>query len=218
MTMDPRIQVCNETARGCGYRKENGLYLRCDGIGEPCGRLPLVLTVCPCCGEGIRPARGWTWIDPSLLVGNEPPCPSEDCSTCPLSGHVEKVGLLWIGERFYATPEVWLSEARSMGVSRRISALPRGFVLGETWVLVAHRKVRVSDVECRAIFHAFKPTRIEKVVKESATTEEIDALVHRGISPVVVNRIGEQAEIASDLDDELTRAEMVPRADMEATA
>ena len=60
-----------EAKRGCGYRKVGGLYLVSDGLGIPCDRLPITLEVCPCCGAGIKPARGWTWVDvPTLVKGN----------------------------------------------------------------------------------------------------------------------------------------------------
>jgi hypothetical protein len=45
--------------------------------------------------------------------------------------------LLWIGRAHY-TPETYLRESRELGVSRRLSAMPKGLVLGETWVLLAH--------------------------------------------------------------------------------
>lgn len=45
--------------------------------------------------------------------------------------------LLWIGRGHY-TPEAYLKESRELGVSRRLSAMPKGLVLGETWVLLAH--------------------------------------------------------------------------------
>ena len=58
----------SEGKRGCGYRKPGGFYLVCDAPGQPCGRLPIPLTSCPCCGTGIKYARGVTWIDPSPVL------------------------------------------------------------------------------------------------------------------------------------------------------
>ena len=57
-----------ESKRGCGYRKPGGFYLVNDAPGQPCGRLPIPLTCCPCCGTGIKYARGITWIDPAPLL------------------------------------------------------------------------------------------------------------------------------------------------------
>ena len=56
-----------------------------------------------------------------------------------------KAGLLWIGEQFYPTPGEFTREAEELGISRRISAVPRDFKLGETWVLFAHRKGATCD-------------------------------------------------------------------------
>lgn len=60
-----------ESARGCGYRKEGGLYLVAGNDGVPCGRLPIPLKRCPCCGEGVKFTRGVTWIDPRRFGSNE---------------------------------------------------------------------------------------------------------------------------------------------------
>jgi hypothetical protein len=124
------------------------------------------------------------------------------------------MGLLWIGEAFYKTPEELLREAAAQGLSRRISAIPNDFELGKTWVLLAHRKgmakycshpriVRqeldalskedvdgcpdchgTGQVDAPAIFSAFRPTHIEYVVKGTETEEELDRMEARGISLV----------------------------------
>src|SRR5215471_10018790 len=141
-----------ESKRGCGYRKVGGMYLCSGGGGFPCDRLPIRLDVCPCCNHGFKQSRGWTWLDvpkfvngnhevTSLHISGEIPCP---CSLyCPLCKHVNtvgKAGLLWIGEKFYRTPAEFLAEGVTMGISRRIAAIPRGFEVGKTWVLLAHSK------------------------------------------------------------------------------
>lgn len=65
------VTISTEQARGCGYRKPAkdgvGIYLVGDGLGAPCGLLPVPLGVCPCCGGGIKQTRGWTWITPQSL-------------------------------------------------------------------------------------------------------------------------------------------------------
>lgn len=143
------MEVLYESSRGCGFRKPGGLYLVARGIAEPCGKLPLRLDICPTCGTGIHPSRGWTWVSPGPLFRDRPCVGAMDeeqaCSGCPLADtgreHLPigpRAGLLWIGAKFY-TPESWLEEAGRMGVSRRIPAVPRDFELGMTWVLVAHR-------------------------------------------------------------------------------
>jgi hypothetical protein len=253
-TINTRI----EAARGCGYRKGGGMYLVSGGISQPCGLLPIPLDVCPCCNQGIKPARGWTWIDVSKLTQDRPckltvkdwegvhrpdgetvqfdvdrihELPQQlqselkhsaaDCD-CPIRT-LGKAGLLWIGGSFYKTTKDWTDEAARMGVSRRVSTIPKDFKLGETWVMVAHREAikqtcskcegkkevgnaKAYEVEgepifkpcpdCKgkghtfkpAIFHAFKPTAIEYVVKGTETEEELDRMEARGFTLVRVIR------------------------------
>jgi hypothetical protein len=60
-------------------------------------------------------------------------------SVCSVAWGRERYGLIWVGEAFYGNPQRFLDEAATMGISRRIAAVPRGFVLGEDYVLLAHR-------------------------------------------------------------------------------
>lgn len=143
------VRVSVEGKRGCGWRKPGGLYLVAPKLDEPCSLLPVEMSVCPCCGEGIRPARGWTWIDPGRLLPARYHDSAEHNATCPLGGPDypdgahrmgERCGLIWIGEGYYPTVESFAMEAEQMGVSRRITSVPRGFVVRETWVAFGHRK------------------------------------------------------------------------------
>lgn len=193
---------------------------------ESCHRLPFPLEVCPTCGQGIKPARGWTWIDGVKLFSpgcskewlhmhpqgplTPPPYKNDHCPNCVICTpsklipqkefkpdaepppHIGESGLIWVGEKFYPTPEAFADEATKMGISRRIPAVPNGFVLGETWVFFAHRKA-VEDIDNPAvdkrhsgIFQAFKPTSIEYVVTGKETEEELERMKKRGIEPVKV--------------------------------
>lgn len=178
-----------EPRRGCGYRKVGGLYLVSEGPGLPCCRLPLRLSICPCCGAGIKQTRGWTWINPTLLLGESY---RPECNACPAGNPATmgaRAGLLWIGVQFYPTVAHFEAEARTMGISRRISAIPRGLKVGETWVLLAHPKACTPDAEGReaGVFRIFRPQRIEKILTASqATPEELDKLAEAGITPVIV--------------------------------
>jgi len=202
-----------EPKRGCGFRKIGGLYLVGGGIGMPCDRLPFPLTVCPCCSQGVKQALGFTWIDvakffqgphivtPPIIAR---PFHNELCqchSLCPLCRHPEtmgRAGLIWIGEKFYKFPIDFVKEGVELGFSRRIKAIPHGFKIGETWVLLAHAKAVPVDAVASlppiqekdfkpGIFYAWLPQRIEKIMKESTRgTEEIEALEKRGITPVFV--------------------------------
>lgn len=212
----PNIETRIDDRRGCGWRKGGGIYLVCDGEASACGRLPLALDVCPTCHGGIKPTRGFTWINPRELFGVSENCPASRlvCANCPLGyGMPEKAGLLWIGEKFYKTPSDFSAESAALGISRRISAVPKDFEVGKTWVLLAHRKAMLEQCdECRgyeldedgddacpkcdgrgkifipAVFSAFRPTRIEYVVKGDETEEELERLEKRGLTLVKVVR------------------------------
>lgn len=196
------IAIRHDRKRGCGWRKPGGLYLVCEGEGKFCGKLPIPLERCPTCNGGIKPARGWTWVDAvALLRSVRCRLWPDGCLDCPANiqdAIAAKAGLLWIGEAFYPTPQDWQREAREQGISRRIPALPLGFKLGETWVLLAHRRVIPVTVEdgqaprwAPGIFQLFKPSRVEYVVKGVETNVELADLMERGITPVRVVREGE---------------------------
>lgn len=231
------VPVLTEGRRGCGYRKAGGLYLVSGpGLLTPCGKLPLVLDVCPTCRGGIKPTRSYEWVNAWALFG-ERTCSHAGttyCSACPLGGQLAtadsplRMGLIWIGESFYPTPADWMAETDRMGASRRIPNVPRDFEVGKTWVLVAHRKAIPHKCDCvrraapdeelfgrqepaadcklcsgkgvwyeKAIFHAFKPTRIEYVCKGDETEEELDKMIGRGISPVIVREKAEAEEVTT---------------------
>ena len=59
-----------------------------------------------------------------------------------------KHGLIWIGEKFYPMTADFMREAQMKGVSRRLPAVPRGFVLGETQVYLGHRKAVLLGWQC----------------------------------------------------------------------
>lgn len=220
------ITTMVEAERGCGFRTPGGIYIMSDGLGQSCNLLPVELHVCPTCGAGIKPTRGgWTWVKPDPLM----PHHSDSDTTrrhggCPLNdpGDLgERAGLMWVGGSFYPTPESWLKEGKKMGFSRRVSGVPRGFKLGETWILTAHRKVQVGvevngvqyasmreaaavdrigdegDITFEpvfkpAVFHLWMPSRVDYVVKGTETEEELDAIEARGLTLVNVVRAGQE--------------------------
>ena len=202
------VHVVRDQKRGCGWRKP-GLYLRCESLGEPCGKLPRELCVCPTCGSGIKPTRGWTWVSPANLFSGLKCRKANtyrhkervECPRCPLSDvnlpKMGRAGLLWIGEQFYPSPEAFVKEVRNQGLSRRIKSLPHGFKLGQTWVLLAHRLgVEQKDGSyLPAIFQAFKPDRVEYVVTGDETEEELDRLEKRGLTLVRVERQQDKQEV-----------------------
>lgn len=204
-----------EPVRGCGYRKINALYLVGDYISVPCDRLPYPLETCPTCGGGIKVSRGFTKINPLRLFGTHQDCQDRirPCFMCDPKDEIAFIMLVGAGN--YKTPADFQSEARRLGVSKRIPFIPRELELGRTIIYLAHPKaceVTVSPVMQQAmaiikesetkqprlmeaernekrlgIFSAFMPQRIEKLIWESqATPEEMESLEKRGITPVIV--------------------------------
>ena len=206
-----------ERKRGCGFRKVGGLYLVSDGPAMDCDRLPIALDVCPVCSHGFKQSRGWTWVDVNGLVGGvHSDCQDEfPCVLCMSTAQLGKAGLIWIGDKFYKTPADFERESTELGCSRRISVVPRGFKLGETWVLLAHPKgIRMGCSACLThgytvpevnkaevceacagqghrwlpgIFRVWRPERIEKILPESHRGgPEEQECIENGIRPVFV--------------------------------
>lgn len=186
-----------EARRGCGFRKIGGIYLVGVPHGAPCCKLPHPLAVCPTCGAGIKQSRGWTWIDAAVIfAGDCSQCigdsavPARECAHfCPLSdpAHLGRIGLLWIGARFYRTPAHFDLEAAALGISRRIAAVPRGFELGGSWVALAHPAVPLGGETGPAIFRVFRPTALEKILPASARgSPEVERLRAQHVTPVFV--------------------------------
>ena len=90
-----------------------------------------------------------------------------------------------------------------MGFSRRIKAVPRGFKVGETWMLLAHPKaintlldedfsltddLRDKKDDCRpGIFQIWRPSRIEKIFYEAEkNTLGVAMAKKQGLTPVFV--------------------------------
>lgn len=218
------VHTSVESARGCGYRKGGGIYLVSGGLSEPCPKLPIELHKCRTCGGGIKQTRGFTWILPDPLLDPGPHGSKEHDRVCPLGErmtidhweHLERAGLIWIGAKFYSTPEKFMQEALSMGVSRRISQVPRDFKVGETWIALAHPRAIPGECEHGApasqvcskcpggwskgewrggVVTFFKPVAMEYIVKGDETEEDLDRLEERGFRLVKVIRAGEQTEL-----------------------
>jgi hypothetical protein len=196
-----------EAKRGCGWRKIGGTYLVSGPEGYSCDRLPFALCVCPVCGQGVKQARGWTWVDVAKLVQgkhivrrpHQKYCEC-GCEFCIDPYSMGRAGLIWIGNQFYKTPEEFMAEGHALGFSRRIKSIPRGFKVGETWVLLAHPKairkmapaseeglVEIMEVKYEpGIFTVWRPTRIERMVSDADkdNTELLQDLEKRGITPI----------------------------------
>ena len=207
--------MATEKRRGCGYRKLGGLYLVGEGLAVSCDRLPIKLENCPICGGGIKPALGFTWINPQeLFEGNHTiskslgelgaefrvasgteAFPAEDdprrfkpCGEQDVlcTDLPKEAGLMWVGSKFY-TPQTFIDESREMGVSKRIFAIPRKLVLEETWILLGHKAAYYDGQKYSpGVFYTFRPARIEKLVPDDTPEKELEELRKHGIAPVMV--------------------------------
>ncbi|MBA7682144.1 hypothetical protein ES703_90490 [subsurface metagenome] len=159
-----------EPKRLCQYRKVGGLYLCGEYISVSCDRLPIPLTVCPVCGQGIKVSRGFTQINPYRLWGPHDKRPSNR-NIATIIGQVVGMGgeickdrirpchvcdpqdqpayIMLVGAGSYKNTEDFLDEAARMGISKRIPFIPKGLKLGETVIYLAHPKaceVKVAPV------------------------------------------------------------------------
>lgn len=199
--MHPAILSVTDCKRGCGVRKIGGLYLRDDGPAMSCGRLPIKLDRCPCCGSGIPYSRRATWLDgDAFMASNAPECKNEHCFLCPLKTPTElgKVLLQWIGRKYYdvgefnaETEKINPATGVKLGISRRINALPRGFEIGKSLVFLAHLDCipQPDGTFMPGVFRVFKPTRVEVICAGNETDEVIDGYLKRGLTPVYIEKV-----------------------------
>lgn len=175
--METRI----DSKRGCGWRQPGGLYLINNGRVVACGKLPIPLTICPTCSGGIHFARGWTWVNGLALVdGHTCKMPLQECASCLLfrdAPRLERCGLLWVGEKFYKTPEAYMKESVEMGISRRIPNLPNDFKAGETIVLLAHIRAIVESCQgCDGTGFIQLPSKLKLDDGEEVSKEDAEAI------------------------------------------
>lgn len=178
-----------EERRGCGYRKVGGKYIVSNSIGGPCCRMPIPLCVCPTCNMGIKHTRSYAWIDPKPWL--QEPCSSKSvCAVADPERLGEKVLLMWVGEKFYPTAKDFIDEANRLGVSKRVSAIPKGLEVGKSWIFLAHPKVIRTDEGkwLPGIFRIFQPDAIEQIITQSqAKDSKLMAHLHKShIRPVIV--------------------------------
>ena len=191
------ITTVHDQKRGCGWRKPGGAYLRFDGELSDCGMFPVYLTSCPCCGEGIKPSRSPRWIKAELIQRE---CSTPGCQGCAPAKlpPEEKVLLIFIGTSHYPTPEAFMQEAARLGISRRLTnGVPRDFVIGETWVVLA-MKVGEADkkgeiTHRNKAFMIFRPDRVEYVVDPAKLggedyTKHLETMEKKGYTLVQVER------------------------------
>jgi hypothetical protein len=210
--------IAYEQKRGCGYRQVGKLYLVGEGIAWVCPSLPLIFKPCDCCGYEPPQYRDFQWLGKAYVKHIREPtgkaCHPE-CPICyPSQNPQERYGLMWVGKKFY-DPIEFIEESEDQGVSKAIKQIPKGLVLGKTWVLLAHPQAVVDreDPEFQesyvhwlsrgvekippdpepqppthpGVFFAFIPQRVEMPIYESeATPERLRELEAKGITPVII--------------------------------
>lgn len=199
-----------EMARGCGYRSIGGLYLRGLGVAVGCDRIPYILEYCPVCGSGIQFCRGYQMIDWFKYAGIHDPCTDKyKCPICKPKDGV-KHAIMWVGDKYY-TPSTFVEEAQKQGICKRIASVPREIKIGETWILLAHKKAGskmvpdekkmngnetitdppMKQIQVPAVFYAFRPTHIEKIItkRQARNKKFVKDLRDRGIIPVVAKKV-----------------------------
>lgn len=182
-----------EKARACGYRQVGGLYLESDpGPAMVCDRLPLPITACEVCGAEPRFSRAIARIDPYTLWGLHMSgicqCPGA-CPCCnplrwPLPPEAPASLLMWVGSEY--TAESFIAEGVAQGISKRIHVIPKGLVVGQSWVYLAKLRIIPDTAQGwipgltgeRAgygpgVFYAFRPRRIVKVLTESMAGQHV---------------------------------------------
>ena len=185
------VVISIEKKRGCGYRSPGaggvGFYFMGEGTFEACERLPFPLHACLCCGAGIKPARGFTWIEPASLfaVDQEPRCTEvynegppdqehihETCWMCNPTLAGARAGLIWIGEKHYKTAAAFSLEASKMGISRKLPSIPNGFEFGKTLIYIAHKNGAPKLLEeggiewSPGVFMVYRPSHIDLVIDD----------------------------------------------------
>lgn len=191
-----RIRV---SKRKCGERKPGGFYF----VGgppqpDPYGWLFRAVK-CSCGIQFMKPSRNVQHCLPYDVFPELRP-ESKDSRKFYSFKPLEKAWVVTVDADNYKTPQDWLDEAEVQGISRRINDIPRGFKVGESWVLVMHAKVfdrevtidegmlteTTKTIKEPGIIAYFRPRAIQYVCKGNETKEELLALAERGVTPVIV--------------------------------
>ncbi len=93
--------------------------------------------------------------------------------------------LLWVGWASYPTIAGFVEEAKTMGVSRRISKIPIGLEMGKSRIFLAHDEGETDDA---VIFGFFVPTTLEMITLSSSSEQEngIDPKLRGIVDPISV--------------------------------
>ena len=124
---------------------------------------------------GMRPAP--TQIDEDRLPDPAPGAIEKFIEAVSMQDY-----LLWVGWTSYPTIKEFVKEANELGVSRRISKIPVGMVLGKTRVFLAHDEGETGDA---VILGYYVPTKIELIVFDQTT--EVEPKLKKIVTPVTLD-------------------------------
>lgn len=183
--------------RRCGTRKVGGTYLVFEGTCRVCPRLPMELPpACPSCGTKMEFFRSIKIINPRHMFGEiEGTGCGESCAAChpPETG-----GVMWVGEKYYPTPEDFICEGQRMGISKKIPPnIPKGIKIGD-WFFFLHKKAVQKETKDEhgkltgttqepGVFFIAKLTQIHRIVTEAQARDKkfVQDLEDQGITAVV---------------------------------
>jgi hypothetical protein len=191
-----------EPERMCGYRQVGGLYFVCPPTFYSCDRLPLIIPKCPCCGEHPRFTRGVARIDPQRVFDEHKFSGPFGCNcptTCTVCYPERKAYLMWVGKDY--TYESLVTEAKTLGISKRIPRLPRDYKKGDE-IFLAMKSFIVDKNDKRfkhdAVVMSFTPNLVEYLMEKKKTytkkeKAKVRELYDQGITIVYVDRTPENA-------------------------
>lgn len=206
--MTVQITDVYDRKRGCGFRRQ-GFYLRTDpaNIGS-CGKFPLKLEECSCCGLKVKLTRSLQKVNVQNLFKNaECNDITEACRGC----LINRTGfgyLISIGHQHYPSRDDFKREAIEMGISKRIAfPLPRDFKVKQSVVLLGHPKVFTDlvpensiEIEHAEIDEDSPQKKLPMIVPQSITTGR---MVVKDIAAVVMMFVPQRIEyVISDDESE----------------
>ena len=181
---DITIETMFVPERGCGLRQKGGFYVTGDMPEATSGWFPQPLD-CPCGFPIVKPSRSVQALFPGKIWKGMQQAGHESRL---LFAKDEKAWACTVDLRGYPTPEDYIKEGLSAGISRRLNnGLPKGFVIGESRMFIIHGKAIKEGREYKPGFIAcFMPKRIEYVVIGNESKEYLSGLAKKGITLVNV--------------------------------
>lgn len=180
------IQTIEVPARGCGLRQQGGFYATGDMPGITSNFFPKSLE-CACGLQIVRPSRscqslfpGKIW--PSLTIAG-------NSSGMCFPDKNEKVWAVTVDTRGYPTPQDWINEGKTAGISRRLNnGLPKGFEIGKSVMFVIHGKAfnNLDGTYSPGFIASFVPKEIQYVVTGKEPESYLRSLAKKGITLVNV--------------------------------